>query len=74
MNNEQAKKKVEHSLRNMGCTDVSFLEPTDGEIVAVFNCKEMTSFVDDVPGWEYSGIQLSENGEGRYSITFKKIS
>jgi len=74
MNREEAKRVVEDALAKMGCTNVTFLEPGSDELVAVFNCKEITSFVAEVPGWDYSGIQLDQSGEGHYNIMFKKVA
>lgn len=74
MTKEEAKNTVKEILSKMGCTNLTFLDPADDELVAVFNCKEITSFVEEVPGWDYSGIQLDQSGEGHYNIMFKKSS
>jgi hypothetical protein len=68
----EAKKKIEETLQNMGCTDISFPDMKDDLIVAVFNCKEITSFVADITGWFYSGIHLDPTHGHQYKIDFKK--
>lgn len=74
MDQKEAIKKIEEALRKMNCTDIEFPDPKDDLVVAVFNCKEVTSFVDEVPGWTYSGIHLDPTGKHQYKIDFKKNS
>lgn len=72
MNQEEAIKKIEEVLKKMNCADIEFPDPKDNLLVVVFNCKEVTSFVEDVPGWTYSGIHLDPTGVHNYKIDFKK--
>ena len=74
METEEIKKIIEEALKNMGCTDIMFPDPKDNLLVAIFNCKEITSFVTNIPGWAYSGIHLDPTGLRQYKIDFKKIS
>lgn len=74
MNTEDAKKLIEASLKNMGCVDITFPEPKENLLVALFNCKEITSFVTNVPGWTHSGIHLDPTRARQYKIDFRKIS
>ncbi len=74
MEKEQALNIIEDSLKKMGCEDISFSYPKEDTIVAKFNCKEVTSFVSDLPGWTYSGIHLDPSKERQYQIEFKKNS
>ena len=62
--------EVAKSLENKGCSDILFPNSTDSLITAVFNCKELTSFQMDLPGWGYSGIQLDPTHTRQYRITF----
>ena len=72
MKTDETKKVIETSLKNMGCTDITFPDLKEDLIVATFNCKEITSFVTDIIGWTYSGIHLDPIGERQYKIDFKK--
>ena len=58
----------------MGCTDVAFPDPKEDLVIAVFNCKEITSFVTEIPGWTHSGIHLDPTHEHQYKIDFKRLS
>lgn len=64
--------KIKEILEKMGCTDVIFSDIKDNLIVATFNCKNLTSFVSDIPGWRYSGTQLDPSHERQYKIDFVK--
>ncbi len=74
MDVDELKKAVTERLTSMGCADVLFPDQKDSLVVAIFNCKEITSFVQDLPGWEYSGIHLDPTGKRQYKIDFKKKS
>jgi hypothetical protein len=74
MDKQQAIDKIKEALSKMGCTDVSILETGEDMIVVIFNCKELTSFVADILGWSYSGIQLDPTHTRQYKIDFKKVS
>ena len=74
MNIEETKKIIEDSLKNMGCTDIVFLDVKNDLLVVVFNCRKITSFVTKVPEWIHSGIQLDQTGAHQYKIDFKKVS
>lgn len=74
MDKEKALIKVKEALEKMGCTDISFSETGDEIIVVTFNCKEITSFVAEIPGWTYSGIHLNPTSGRQYKIDFKKVS
>lgn len=67
------KKVVNESLEKMACTDVQFSISSETEVVVAFNCKEITSFVTEIPGWTYGGIRLDASGDREYSIDFKKV-
>ncbi len=71
-NHEEVKNRVEQKLKEMGCTDIEFPNPKDDLIVAIFNCKEITSFKDELPGWTYSGIHLDPTHTKQYKIDFIK--
>ncbi len=70
LSQEELKIEVTKTLENMGCSDILFPNPTDSLIIAVFNCKELTSFKMDLPGWIYSGIQLDPTHTRQYRISF----
>lgn len=72
MNKKEALVKIEEVLKRMNCMNITFSDPKDDLIVAVFNCKEITSFVEDIPGWTYSGIHLDPTGQHQYKIDFKR--
>ncbi len=73
MNTEEAKRIIEEVLKNMGGENISFQETKDKNLIIVlFNCKEITSFVTNIQGWTYSGIQLDPTGGHQYKIEFKK--
>lgn len=73
MNKEEAFIKIKEALEKMGCTDISFSETGEDVIVTTFNCKEITSFVAEIPGWTYSGIHLNPTEGRQYKIDFRKI-
>ena len=71
---EEAKEIIRTTILNMGGENIAFQESEDKNgLVVLFNCKEITSFVADVGGWLYSGIQLDPTGEHQYKIEFKKL-
>ena len=72
MNKTEALVKIEEALKKMNCTDIAFPDPQENLIVAVFNCKQVTSFVEDIQGWTYSGIHLDPTKVHQYKIDFKK--
>lgn len=74
MNTQDTRKIIEDVLKKMGCTEIKFPDLKEDLIVATFNCKEITSFVTDIPGWTYSGIHLDPTNERRYKIDFRKTS
>lgn len=75
MKYEEAINVIMEVLKQMGAVDIAFPDTKKNTlIIAVFNCKEVTSFVADVPGWAYSGIQLDPTGGHQYKIDFTKIS
>ena len=69
---EELKNKVENKLKEMGCEDIVFPDPKETLLVALFNCKEITSFNTELPGWTYSGIHLDPTGTRQYKIDFVK--
>ena len=72
MNRKEVLLKIEETLKKMNCTDISFPDSEDDSIVAVFNSKQVTSFVEGIPGWTYSGIHLDPTKEHQFKIDFKK--
>jgi hypothetical protein len=72
MKMQEIKKIIEESLKKMDCSDINFIDEKDNLIVVIFNCKEITSFITDLPGWTYSGIHLDPTKERQYKIDFKK--
>ena len=76
MEKQEALKKIEEALEKMGCTDLSTLEENSSEnyFTVIFNCKLLTSFVAELPGWVYSGIQIDPLRKRQYKIDFRKIS
>lgn len=74
MKSEDLQKTVKEHLERMGCTDVVFPDPKEDLVVATFNCKEVTSFVSDIEGWTYSGIQLDPTNNRQFKIDFRKLS
>ena len=74
MSPEEIKNIIENTLKEMGCTEIAFLDFKDDLIVAVFNCKEITSFVKEIVGWTHSGIQLDNTKSHQYKIDFKKVT
>lgn len=74
MNIEETKKAIEDSLHNMGCIDIDFLDSQNDLLVVVFNCKKITSFVTDIPGWIHSGIHLDPTGAHQYKIDFRRAT
>ncbi len=73
MNKEQAQEKIKDILEKMGYSDIIFREIESG-FCAAFNSEEVTSFVTDIEGWKYSGVQLDPLKERQYKIDFKKLS
>jgi hypothetical protein len=73
MKKEEAKKLINEFLTAMGGTDIYFPDDKEDLIVTVFNCKQITSFVNQIPGWTYSGIHLDPTGKHQYKIDFKKV-
>ena len=73
MDTDDLKKAANETLEKMACTDVQFPVASEAEVIVTFNCKEITSFVTEIPGWTYSGIRLDTSGEREYRIDFKKI-
>ncbi len=73
LNQQELKVEITKALENMGCSDVSFLDSRDELIIVVFNCKELTSFKMELPGWKYSGIQLDSTQTRQYKIDFIKV-
>ena len=74
MQQEEVRKIVKETLEKMGCADILFSGAKENLLVATFNCKEITSFVADIPGWFYSGIHLDPTKERQFKIDFKKLS
>lgn len=74
MQNEEIIRKVEDVLKAMGCTEIEFPDPKSDLIVAVFNCKEITSFIATIPGWTFSGIHLDPTKKHQYKIDFTKLN
>lgn len=73
METEDIKRIAKEHLEKMGCTDIIFPNPKENLIVVTFNCREITSFVGDITGWTYSGIQLDPSNNRQFKIDFKKI-
>lgn len=74
MNKEVIQEKIKEILEKMGSTDVSFTDIGPDSFFVAFNSKEVTSFVADIDGWKYSGVQLNASGERPYKIDFQKIA
>jgi len=73
MEKEEAKKIIRETITNMGGENIDFPESDDkNSMVVLFNCKEITSFVANIQGWTYSGIQLDLTNGHQYKIEFKK--
>lgn len=72
MNIEEVKKLIKDTLTSMGCEDIAITSVNPNKITAVFNCKEITSFVTYIPGWIQSGIQLNASNGHQYNIEFYK--
>jgi len=72
MNKEEVKLEIERKLTDMGCENVTFNGNDDNLLIALFDCKEVTSFKADLPGWIYSGIQLDPTRARQYKIDFTK--
>ena len=73
LNQEELKVEITKALQNMGCSDILFSVSKDDLIVVVFDCKELTSFKMELPGWTYSGIQLDPTRTRQYKIDFIRI-
>ena len=73
MKTEEVKKIIEENLKKMGSEDITFLETKDNSLIVAFNCKEITSFVANIEGWTYTGIQLDSTTRHQYKIDFKKL-
>lgn len=74
MNKEDLKTRVKEILTNMGYTNITFSNGEEGLLVVSFDSRELTSFNAELPGWNYSGIQLNTGANGQYKIEFRKIS
>jgi hypothetical protein len=72
MDNKEVIEKIEETLKKMGCADVSLVEVDENMIIATFNCDHITSFVENMSEWIYSGIQLDTTKEKQYKIIFTK--
>ncbi len=72
MEKEQAQIKIKDVLEKMGYSDIIFRD-VGSDFYVAFNSKEITSFVADMAGWKYSGVQLDLSGERQYKIDFKKL-
>ena len=70
---EELKTEITKALNNMGCNDILFPDPKDDLVVVIFNCKELTSFKMELPGWIYSGIHLDSTQTRQYKIDFTKL-
>lgn len=70
---EDTRKQITDELIKIGATDIEFTVFEKEKITAVFNGKEITSFVANIPYWNYSGIHLDSTGKHQYEIDFKKI-
>ncbi len=73
MDKEKVLVKIKEALEKMGCTDILFSETGEDLIVVTFNCKEITSFVAEIPGWTYTGIHLNPTEGRQYKMDFNKI-
>lgn len=73
MSLEEAKGEILKALQRMGCLKIFFQEQRPNSVVVTFDCKDLTSFKAEVPGWHYSGIELDETQERQYKIVFKRI-
>ena len=75
MKYEETIKVISKVLEQMGAVDIAFQDTKKNNlIIAVFNCKEVTSFIADITGWVYTGIQLDPTGGHQYKIDFTKTS
>lgn len=72
MEKEELKKKVEETLKNIGCKDIIFSDGGESVMEVLFNCEEVISFKTPILGWTYSGIQLDESKRRQYKINFRK--
>ncbi len=73
MTKEQLKEKVREILEKTGCMNLIFLENGEDSLSVLFDSKDVISFKGEMPGWEYSGIQVDETGKHEFKITFKKL-
>jgi len=64
--------QINDTLTKIGCTDVKFDDSKENLVLALFNCKEVISFNANLPGWQYTGIQLDPTHEREYKIEFSK--
>lgn len=73
MDKEQSISKIREVLEKMNCEDILFSDSDANTIIVVFNCKEITSFVANINGWTYKGIQLDPTKQRQYKINFDRI-
>lgn len=74
MKKEETLTIIETALKSMGCENIAFIKQEEKSITVAFDCKEITSFVTQVPGWKDSGIQLDRTGSHQYKIDFYSLS
>jgi hypothetical protein len=67
------KKIITERLQEMGATDILIENQGDDVVFARFNCKELTSFNKQIPGWVQMGIELNDKKGQDYRIVFLKI-
>lgn len=72
MDKEELKIKVKEILESMGYTDIEFSNGEESLLVVSFNAKELTSFIAELPGWNYTGIQLDTTRKHQYKIELRK--
>lgn len=57
-------------LEKMGCTNITFSNAPSNQVTVSFDCKDLTSFTADLPGWKYTGIELDPTGARQYKMEF----
>lgn len=67
-------KQISETLNKNGVTDIKVDDSKENEVVVLFNCKEVISFNADLPGWQYTGIQLDPTHEKEYKIVFTQVA